>query len=83
MYAIVEDAVAGGTEDNIRYYVSPGCNHTIMGSPKFYEEVTGGYTMAGWIAQMLETGPSGLPNVDCRPDCNTKPDYLTVGESCD
>ena len=53
-----------------------------MGSPKFYEEVTGGYTVAGWITQMLETGLSGLPNVGCT-DCDTKPDYLTVGESCD
>jgi len=81
MYDIIRDALENGTEDNIRYYVSPGCNHTIMGSPKFYEEVTEGYSMAGWIDQMLGTGIP--PNVDCRPDCDTKPDYLSDGESCD
>jgi hypothetical protein len=54
-----------------------------MGSPKFYEEVTGGYTMAEWITQMLGTGLAGLPNVDCMPDCGTKPDYPSEGEFCD
>jgi hypothetical protein len=82
MYEVTEDALANSTEGNIRYYISPGCNHTILGNPKFYEEDTDGYTMAEWIAQMLETGLTGLPNVACT-DCGAKPDYPTEGEFCD
>jgi hypothetical protein len=82
LYDVIDDALDNGTEGNIRYYISPGCNHTIMGSPKFYEEVTGGYTVAGWITQMLGTGLAGLPNVECT-DCDTKPDYVTIQDSCD
>ena len=82
MKEVREDAMEHNTEGNIRYYISPGCNHTIMGSPKFYEEVTDGYTMAEWINQMLESGWSGLPSVECT-DCGMKPDYPSVRESCD
>lgn len=70
-------------EDNIRHYISPGCNRTIPGGSKFYEEVRKGFTMAGWIAQMPESGPSGLSNADGKKDCDRKPDDLTVGKSCD
>ncbi len=82
MYAIIDEAIALNQEDNIRYYVSPGCNHTILGNPMFYEEVTSGYTVAEWLNQMVETGLAGLPHVFCE-DCGAKPDYLTEGEFCD
>jgi hypothetical protein len=82
MYTIIDEAMALNEEDNIRYYVSPGCNHTILGNPKFYTEVTNGYTVAEWLGQMIETGLTGLPHVLC-DDCGTKPDYLSLQDSCD
>ena len=82
MYAIIDEAITENTEDNIRYYVSPGCNHTILGNPMFYTEVTSGYTVAEWLSQMTETGLTGLPHVLCE-DCATKPDYLSEGDFCD
>ncbi len=83
MYAIIDDAILQNTEeDNIRYYVSPGCNHTILGNPKIYTEVTGGYTVAEWLNQMIETGLTGLDHVLCE-DCGTKPDYISLQDSCD
>lgn len=80
MKSIRDDALAYSTAGNIRYYISPGCNHTILGNPKLYTEETNGYTVAEWITQMVETGL--IENVACS-DCDTKPDYPSVGESCD
>ena len=86
MYAVAEDARANNTEGNFRYYISPGCNHTILGSAKFYDEVTytdtGEFTVAEWITDMLQSGLSGLPDVVCS-DCDVKPDYPSMWESCD
>jgi hypothetical protein len=82
MYAIIDEALAENTEDNLRYYVSPGCNHTILGNPMFYTEVTNGYTVAEWLSRMVETGLTGLPHVLCE-GCDTKPDYLSDGDICD
>ncbi len=82
MYAVADEAIERNSADNIRYYVSPGCNHTILGNPILYDEVTNGYTVAEWLSQMLETGLAGLPNVFCQ-DCDTKPDYLSEGDFCD
>jgi hypothetical protein len=53
-----------------------------MGNPKLYTEDTNGYTVAEWITQMVETGLTGLPNVACS-GCDAKPDYPSVGDSCD
>jgi hypothetical protein len=82
MYTVVEDALAQNTAENVRFYISPGCNHTILGNPKLYTEETNGYTVAGWISQMLDTGLSGLDSVACS-DCDVKPDYPSMWESCD
>ena len=82
MYAVTDDALANSTEGNVRYYVSPGCNHTILGNPKLYTEDTNGYTVAEWITQMVDTGLTGLDNVACS-GCDTKPDYPSMWESCD
>jgi hypothetical protein len=82
MYGNMNESIAENTEDNMRYYVSPGCNHTILGNPMFYTEVTSGYTVAEWLSQMVETGLTGLPHVLCE-DCGAKPDYLSDGDFCD
>jgi hypothetical protein len=82
MYAVVEDALDNNTAGNVRFYVSPGCNHTILGNPKLYTEETNGYTVAGWINQMVDTGLTGLDDVACS-GCDEKPDYPSMWESCD
>ena len=79
MYGVMEDGLQNNSAKNIRYYVSPGCNHTILGNPKFYTEVTNGYTVAEWVTQMLETGLTVLDSVACS-DCGTKPVYPPGGD---
>lgn len=82
MYAIRDEAIAENTAGNIRYFISGGCNHTILGDPAFYTEVTNGYTVAQWVTRMLESGSAGLPQVACT-GCSIKPDYLAEDNPCE
>ncbi len=80
MYAVLDDTMAHAAAGNYRYYVGPRCNHTILGSPDFYDELSGGYSLLEWVTQLLDSGVDNLPNVLCT-DCDTKPDYL-VDDPC-
>jgi hypothetical protein len=49
--------------DNFRFYVADGTYHTIMRSPAFYTEASGGIPYSRWVAAMLQnrggTGGAG------------------------
>ncbi len=63
--------------DNFRYYVAGGTYHTLLRSPTFYTESSGGIVFADWLTGMLKSqggtgGSGGLPwsNRAC-PTCLT------------
>jgi len=72
MLSFVYDAAMA---PNYRYYIGPGTDHTIMGSPKFYTEESDGILLVDGIAAMVgnqggTNGHGGIlwVNVDCL-DC--------------
>jgi hypothetical protein len=49
---------------NYRYYIGAGTVHTIMMSPKFYTEESGGMSFAQWVNYMIQT-PNKWENEEC------------------
>ncbi|MFO7560397.1 MAG: pectin acetylesterase-family hydrolase [Desulfobacterales bacterium] len=49
---------------NYRYYIAAGIDHTIMMSPKFYTEESGGTSYAAWVDSMIKT-PNKWNNQEC------------------
>ena len=65
--------IADTVPDNYRYYIGTGSRHTMWGSPKVFDDTTGGVpTITSWINAMLNTSrastDSGWTNVECE-DC--------------
>ena len=59
--------------DNYRYYFGTGSRHTMFGSDKVYDDITGGVpTIVDWVDAMLASGADGRDenwdNVVCE-DC--------------
>lgn len=44
--------------DNFRFYLADGDYHTIMGSPRFYEEQSAGIPYVDWVGAMLQSQSS-------------------------
>lgn len=57
------------TSSNFRYYLARGTYHTIMGSPEFYSESSGGILFSDWMAAMLNDSGGTLWRSAACPFC--------------
>lgn len=53
---------------NFRAYVAAGDSHTILRSPSFYTEQSGGMVFSQWLGAMLSSSGTGWDNRTC-PEC--------------
>lgn len=61
---------------NFRSYVASGQSHTILRSPSFYREASGGVSFRDWFAALL--GEAAPANAAC-PDCAAPPPPRACG----
>jgi hypothetical protein len=56
---------------NFRSYLAAGETHSILRTPRFYTEQSGGAPLAGWLGAMLSESGAGWENRACR-ECMTR-----------
>jgi hypothetical protein len=61
---MVRDLALRQSAPNFRSYLAAGATHTILRSPLFYTEQSGGAPFADWVAELVNGG--GLENRDCQ-----------------
>src|SRR6056297_1666541 len=49
---------------NYRYYIAAGTDHTVMATPKFYDEDTAGLSFTEWVKRMIKT-PNRWESLEC------------------
>jgi hypothetical protein len=69
---MARDLVRRELRGNFRAYVASGDSHTILRSPLFYTEQSGGMPFSQWLNAMLSSTGTGWDNRSC-PDCETAP----------
>jgi hypothetical protein len=66
---LLTDTYAGATDDNFRYYVGAGTQHTVWFGDKIFHDTHGGVsTVTDWVNEMLSDDPA-WDNQICT-DCN-------------
>jgi hypothetical protein len=56
---------------NFRSYLAAGETHSILRTPRFYTEQSGGAPLASWLAAMLSESGAGWQNRACQA-CMTR-----------
>ncbi|MBL8545696.1 MAG: hypothetical protein JNL81_04490 [Hyphomonadaceae bacterium] len=57
---------------NFRSYLASGETHSILRTPRFYTETSGGMPLADWLTAALSPEGAGWDNRECR-DCMVRP----------
>jgi hypothetical protein len=65
--AFATEAAIAAANNNYRYYIGTGSQHTMFGHPKVYTDTTGGVpTIVDWVNSMMASD-SGWVNVEASP----------------
>jgi len=57
--ALDTEAAVSLENDNYRYYIASGSEHTAFGNPRVYDDTTGGVPpLADWVSAMIEGAPA-------------------------
>lgn len=82
-YLMTQYTSATAGNSNYRYFVEPGCNHTLMRDPEFYSSTSAGgtTTFQNWLKGMIGMrSVDNWTNVGCSFDtCPPPADAATVG----
>lgn len=70
--AMVTDLEERQRADNFRSYLASGETHSILRTPRFYTEQSGGAPLAEWLAAALSADGAGWENRACQ-DCMVRP----------